>query len=168
MPSSSLLSSFSTQLTQNTEETDIGNILWLIIATASVEKSNRNITDANRNLINRSDTLGLPFVPLCGGRSYGLDNLIQRWRYSLRLSLKEILSLVDLTAEFEWKRKLWFEIGKAQVETTLRNCSNDCLLPFFKSCVKEEFEKHILEVFGSSCIQFNLPRRGCADSGVHC
>ena len=60
--------------------------------------------------------------------------------------MKEILSLVDLTAEFEWKKKLWFDIGKAQVETTLRNCSNDCLLPFFKSCVKEEFEKHILEV----------------------
>ena len=60
--------------------------------------------------------------------------------------MKELLSLVDLTAEFEWRKKLWFQIGKAQVENTLRNCRNDCLLPFFRSCAQEGFEKDILEV----------------------
>ena len=64
----------------------------------------------------------------------------------MRLSLKEIMSLVDLTAEFEWRRKLWFQIGKATVENTLRNNRNDCLLPFFRSCTQEGFEKDILEV----------------------
>ena len=64
----------------------------------------------------------------------------------MRLSLDEILSMVDLTAEFAQKRKLWFQIGKAQVENTLRNCTNDCLLPFFRSCAQQGFEKDILEV----------------------
>lgn len=73
-------------------------------------------------------------------------NFFFRWRSSLRLSLNEILSMIDLTAEFVWKKKLRFEIGKAQVESTLIHRSNDCLLPFFKSCVKEGFEKDILEV----------------------
>ena len=60
--------------------------------------------------------------------------------------MQEILSLIDLPAEFEWRNKLWFVIGKAQVENTLRNCTNDCLLPFFKGCVKEGFAKAVLEV----------------------
>ena len=69
-----------------------------------------------------------------------------RWRSAIRLSLQDILSLLDLNAEFDWKRRLWFEIGKAQAETTLRDCKNDCLLPFFRSCVQEGFAKDILKV----------------------
>ena len=69
-----------------------------------------------------------------------------RWRLSIRLSLQDILSLLDLNAEFDWKRRLWFEIGKAQAETTLRDCKNDCLLPFFRSCVQEGFAEDILKV----------------------
>ncbi|KAL9974567.1 hypothetical protein ACROYT_G011618 [Oculina patagonica] len=124
-------------------ENNTSNMLWLIMATSSGRKSNHNITDANLDIVNQSNTNS---IFLFGSRSYGLQDLIQRWRSSLRLSLKEILSLIDLTAEFEWKKKLWFEIGKAQVENTLKNCRNDCLLPFFKSCVKEGFEKDILEI----------------------
>ena len=60
--------------------------------------------------------------------------------------MQDILSLLDLNAEFDWKRRLWFEIGKAQAETTLRDCKNDCLLPFFRSCVQEGFAKDILKV----------------------
>ena len=63
----------------------------------------------------------------------------------MRLSLKEIMALDDLPAEFEWTKKLWFQIGKAQVEDTLRNCRNECLLPFFRSCIQEGFEKDLLE-----------------------
>ena len=69
-----------------------------------------------------------------------------RWRSAIRLSLQDILSLLDLNAEFDWKRRLWFEIGKAQAESTLRDCKNDCLLPFFRSCVQEGFAKDILKV----------------------
>lgn len=69
-----------------------------------------------------------------------------RWRSSLRLSLKDILNAVDTGSEFAWRKKLWFEIGKTEVEGTLNNCSSNCLVPFFKSCGKEGFESQILEV----------------------
>ena len=69
-----------------------------------------------------------------------------RWRSSRRLSLKDILNAVDTGAEFAWRKKLWFEIGKTEVEETLQNCSSNCLVPFFKSCGKEGFEAQILEV----------------------
>ena len=81
-----------------------------------------------------------------------------RWRSSIRLSLQDILSLLDLNAEFDWKRRLWFEIGKAQAETTLRDCKNDCLLPFFRSCVQEGFAKDILKVLDEG--KRSLPTRG--------
>ncbi len=85
-----------------------------------------------------------------------------RWRSSLRLSLKDILSAVDTGAEFAWRKKLWFEIGKTEVEETLKNCSSNCLLPFFKSCGKEGFETQILEVLDQgtcNCI--------CTPSGAY-
>ena len=69
-----------------------------------------------------------------------------RWRSSLRLSLKDILNAVDMSAEFAWRKKLWFEIGKTEVEETLKNCESNCLVPFFKSCGKEGFAMQILEV----------------------
>lgn len=56
------------------------------------------------------------------------------------------MNAVDTGAEFAWRKKLWFEIGKTEVEETLKNCSSNCLLPFFKSCGKEGFELQILEV----------------------
>lgn len=71
---------------------------------------------------------------------------LTRWRSSLRLSLKDIMSTNDTRAEFSWKKKLWFDIGKSEVENTLRSCSSNCILPFFKSCAKEGFETQILEV----------------------
>ena len=56
------------------------------------------------------------------------------------------MSTNDTRAEFSWKKKLWFDIGKSEVENTLRSCSSNCILPFFKSCAKEGFETQILEV----------------------
>lgn len=76
-----------------------------------------------------------------------------RWRSSLRLSLNDIMSSIDMSAEFSWKKKLWFDIGKAEVENTLRSCRSNCILPFFKSCVREGFQTEILEVL---------------DQGVYC
>ena len=74
------------------------------------------------------------------------DVFFSRWRSSVRLSLKEIMSLIDSSSEFAWRKKLWFEIGKAQVNNTLKNCTNDCLLPFLKGCVKEGFAKDTLDI----------------------
>ena len=71
--------------------------------------------------------------------------LYTRWRSSPRLSLKDILNAVDMSAEFAWRKKLWFEIGKTEVEETLKNCESNCLVPFFKSCGKEGFAMQILK-----------------------
>lgn len=81
-----------------------------------------------------------------------------RWRSSLRLSLKDILNAVDMSAEFAWRKKLWFEIGKTEVEETLKNCESNCLVPFFKSCGKEGFAMQILEVLdeGTHNLIFSL------------
>ena len=53
---------------------------------------------------------------------------------------------IDTNAEFCWKKKLWFEIGKTEVVNSLTSCSSNCILPFFKSCAKEGFDAQILEV----------------------
>lgn len=79
-----------------------------------------------------------------------------RWRSSLRLSLKDILNAMDTGAEFAWRKKLWFEIGKTEVEETLKNCSSNCLVPFFKSCGKEGFEAQILEVLDQGTLSCRL------------
>ena len=78
-----------------------------------------------------------------------------RWHSSLRLSLKEIMSSIDTSAEFSWKKKLWFDIGKTEVENTLRSCRSNCILPFFKSCVREGFQTQILEVLDQGVIMFS-------------
>ena len=74
------------------------------------------------------------------------NNSCVRWRSSLRLSLEDIMRTIDTNAEFCWKKKLWFEIGKTEVVNTLTSCSSNCILPFFKSCAKEGFDSQILEV----------------------
>ena len=53
---------------------------------------------------------------------------------------------IETNAEFCWRKKLWFEIGKTEVVNTLTSCSSNCILPFFKSCAKEGFDAQILEV----------------------
>ena len=84
--------------------------------------------------------------------------LYTRWRSSPRLSLKDILNAVDMSAEFAWRKTLWFEIGKTEVEETLRNCESNCLVPFFKSCGKEGFARQILKLLdeGTHNLIFSL------------
>lgn len=99
----------------------------------------------------RSKSDAFKFVPL---KSNHGQNLSFRWRSSLRLSLKDILNAIDTGAEFTWRKKLWFEIVKTEVEETLNNCSSNCLLPLFKSCGKEGFETQILEVLDQGTCNF--------------
>ncbi|XP_073233472.1 L-fucose kinase-like [Porites lutea] len=135
------------------EKTD--EILWLsMIASGFSKRLFSQTMDVNENVFNSSPTKGQHFVYSLGR---GLADLLQKWRLSIRLSLQDILSLLDLNAEFDWKRRLWFEIGKAQAETTLRDCKNDCLLPFFRSCVQEGFAKDILKVLDEVACSTSSP-----------
>ncbi|CAH3175671.1 unnamed protein product [Porites lobata] len=135
------------------EKTD--EILWLsMIASGFSKRLFSQTMDVNENVFSSSPTKRQRFV-YSHGR--GLADLLQKWRSSIRLSLQDILSLLDLNAEFDWKRRLWFEIGKAQAETTLRDCKNDCLLPFFRSCVQEGFAKDILKVLDQVACSTSSP-----------
>lgn len=123
------------------ENTGKDDMLWLAMATCGALGSSNKRIDTNRNFrqdlnVGKQKLEALP---------QQLSLHLKGWRSSLRLSLKEIMALDDLPAEFEWTKKLWFQIGKAQVEDTLRNCRNECLLPFFRSCIHEGFEKDLLE-----------------------
>lgn len=91
---------------------------------------------------------------------------LTRWRSSLRLSLNDIMSSIDMSAEFSWKKKLWFDIGKAEVENTLRSCRSNCILPFFKSCVREGFQTEILEVLDQVASSTSSP--GVAARSLAC
>ncbi|CAH3175674.1 unnamed protein product [Porites lobata] len=135
------------------EKTD--EILWLsMIASGFSKRLFSQTMDVNENVFSSSPTKRQRFVYSLGR---GLADLLQKWRSSIRLSLQDILSLLDLNAEFDWKRRLWFEIGKAQAETTLRDCKNDCLLPFFRSCVQEGFAKDILKVLDQVACSTSSP-----------
>ncbi|CAH3175669.1 unnamed protein product, partial [Porites lobata] len=130
-------------------------ILWLsMIASGFSKRLFSQTMDVNENVFNSSPTKRQHFVYSLGR---GLADLLQKWRSAIRLSLQDILSLLDLNAEFDWKRRLWFEIGKAQAESTLRDCKNDCLLPFFRSCVQEGFAKDILKVLDQVACSTSSP-----------
>ncbi|XP_031572889.1 L-fucose kinase-like [Actinia tenebrosa] len=73
------------------------------------------------------------------------ETMIQRWFSSLRVSLKEILSNIDLGVEFYARRQLFFDIGRRHVEAALMGGTNECFLPFLKTCAVEGFHKEILE-----------------------
>lgn len=63
----------------------------------------------------------------------------------MRVSLKEILSNIDLGVEFDTRRQLFFDIGRRHVEAALVGATNECFLPFLKTCALEGFHKEILE-----------------------
>ncbi|XP_068724220.1 L-fucose kinase-like [Montipora capricornis] len=117
------------------EKTCKDDLLWLAMVTYGSAGSSNGDSDVNRNFISDPER----------SQHQGLNSCLKRWRSSLRMSLKEIMSLLDLSAEFKLTKSLWFQIGKAQVEDTLRNCTSDCLLPFFRSCTQEGFAKDLLE-----------------------
>lgn len=70
---------------------------------------------------------------------------VKNWRYSWRLSLKEILDMIDVAGEFEWRRRLYFEVGKRRMNETLMTARDNCLLPFFKNCVVENYAIELLK-----------------------
>ncbi|XP_028392765.1 L-fucose kinase-like [Dendronephthya gigantea] len=70
---------------------------------------------------------------------------VKNWRSSWRLSLKEILDAIDISAEFEWQRRLYYEVGRRRMKETLEGAKNNCLLPFFKNSVVENYGLELLK-----------------------
>lgn len=80
---------------------------------------------------------------------------VKRWRTSWRVSLQDILAVVDLKAEFAWRRQVYFTIGVSQMsrallfpaQVTSSGSANggaetekpsQCFLPFFRDCANEK------------------------------
>ncbi|GAB1609418.1 L-fucose kinase-like [Argonauta hians] len=61
------------------------------------------------------------------------SQVAKRWRESWRLSLSEILKLVDHSSEFTQRRKLFYEISEQHIKTTLLNGENNGLRYIYES-----------------------------------
>ncbi|XP_078608481.1 L-fucose kinase-like isoform X1 [Branchiostoma floridae x Branchiostoma japonicum] len=71
-------------------------------------------------------------------------SLLERWRGSWRVSLQEVLSCVDHSAEFKWRRDLFYSVGQHHVRKVLLSGRGGCLLPFFKSAAVEGYHRQVL------------------------
>lgn len=81
--------------------------------------------------------------------------LLKRWRESWRLSLSEILKLVDFNKEFSVRREQFYNICKLHIKDTLLKQKNQSLRPIYNSIVLEpsEFSEHLLKTLDDVAIQ---------------
>ncbi|CAH1780096.1 unnamed protein product [Owenia fusiformis] len=87
---------------------------------------------------------------LAGDENINIDsNVLDRWRSSWRLSFEEILNFIDLQAEFQHRRKLFFEIAKIDIVNTLEGKNgadiNKGLCNVYASAVAEGLHFEVLE-----------------------
>ncbi|XP_046842664.1 L-fucose kinase-like [Xenia sp. Carnegie-2017] len=83
---------------------------------------------------------------LCGtNKVTSSADVVKNWRSSWRFSLKEILDKIDISAEFRWQRRLYYEVGLMRTKETLMRAKNNCLLPFFKNCVLQNIGLELLK-----------------------
>ncbi|XP_071785812.1 L-fucose kinase-like [Asterias amurensis] len=83
--------------------------------------------------------------------------MLARWRSSWRLSLEEILSCVDLTAEFAWRRDVFYDGGRRRVREVLIRGGNQILMPFFRSAAVEGYCQQTLECIDQGICESNSP-----------
>eukprot|EP00058_Branchiostoma_floridae_P019145 XP_002604634.1 hypothetical protein BRAFLDRAFT_92868 [Branchiostoma floridae] len=76
------------------------------------------------------------YMEICGVHTW--------WRGSWRVSLQEVLSCVDHSAEFKWRRDLFYSVGQHHVRKVLLSGRGGCLLPFFKSAAVEGYHRQVL------------------------
>lgn len=73
-------------------------------------------------------------------------NMLERWKSSWRLSIVEILPLLDVSGHFNFRKKLFFDVATEIIRDSLVNCRNYGLNRIFRSAVNEGFAEKILEV----------------------
>ncbi|KAI0236301.1 L-fucose kinase [Lamellibrachia satsuma] len=89
----------------------------------------------------------------------GDKDMSHRWRSSWRLSLEEILSNVDLAAEFDWRRRLYFSVAKRQVRQTLMAHMDRGLTQLYVSAVTEGYAHAMLSVLDEVAVE-------CQSAGI--
>ncbi|XP_071959092.1 L-fucose kinase-like [Antedon mediterranea] len=73
-------------------------------------------------------------------------DVLSRWRYSWRLSFEDIISSIDHSSEFDWRRELFYISGRRHVWDVLQNGTDDGLQNLFKSLVAEKYASQLLDV----------------------
>ncbi|XP_022083958.1 L-fucose kinase-like [Acanthaster planci] len=89
-----------------------------------------------------------------GGQDAGM---LARWRLSWRLSFEDILSCVNLSAEFAWRRELFYGMGRHRVKDVLLAGDNQILMPFLRSAAVEGYAVQILETVDQGICESNSP-----------
>lgn len=83
------------------------------------------------------------------------EEMLQRWRSSWRLSLEEIMTNIDLSSEFLWRRQMFLQVGLRRVEDVLMNSRNLGVLPFLKCAVVEGYAQEMLDTLDSIACKCN-------------
>lgn len=79
----------------------------------------------------KGGTIGLDGVRFLLGGSGSIEN----WRSAWRLSLREVLSLIDQQRELQWREKLLFRAGRRRAADTLKSHAAHNLLPSMRAAV---------------------------------
>ncbi|HQL63936.1 MAG TPA: L-fucokinase [bacterium] len=64
--------------------------------------------------------------------------ILRRWKNAHRVSFADILQIADPEEEFLCQRQLSFKIDLLKIRSTLLNQDNECLLPLFRRCIRED------------------------------
>ncbi|KAK6982593.1 L-fucose kinase, partial [Biomphalaria glabrata] len=83
--------------------------------------------------------------------------ILKRWRASWRLSLSDILDHVDLTAEFAWKRKLFFKIGEQHLKRTLETQGHEGFCNLHNSASVEGYTESVLQMLDKVASETKSP-----------
>ncbi|XP_059402511.1 L-fucose kinase-like isoform X3 [Carassius carassius] len=81
---------------------------------------------------------------LLGGAG-GLDS----WREAWRLSLRDILVLMDQQTELRWREDLFFNVGRRRAVDALQGHTDLSLLPFFRAAALAGQQEELLQVLDS-------------------
>lgn len=82
---------------------------------------------------------------------------VEKWRQSWRLSLKDILTFVDVSSEFQWRSKVFSQVTEYKVERTLLDKLDNGLNNLYITACVDGYEGQILKVLDSVAINSNDP-----------
>ncbi|KAL8582759.1 hypothetical protein ACOMHN_021871 [Nucella lapillus] len=84
-------------------------------------------------------------------------DMLKRWRSSWRLSLAEILAIVDLQAELTWRKSLFYKVAEMEVERVLSQSLNQGFSSLYRSAAVDGFSRHILTMLDTVASQATDP-----------
>ncbi|KAF6026786.1 FUK [Bugula neritina] len=86
-------------------------------------------------------------------------SLLSRWKSSWRLSLVELMQIVDYEEEFSWRRRLYADLAQAKVKDVIESHGECSLIPLYKSisCEQTEHCVSLLETLDTVAMESDSP-----------